>query len=1188
MGCNTSKDGKQPKPIKKIGGKQKDNASPLKQSPIKGGSPSKIKEIDHSELEKHKPSDILSFIKTGNLSMVVGLIKHFRLEHSFVLLKGHQDDFLFNKTPQGKVSMANWNPVLLAIAYKKLDILRYFTSDLNVAIRHTTQEPEIEKSFFPEDQEAQEAFGLMLAIANKDAKTFSALWDDFTSWSKEHLVRVVQQVVQEKWVVGLQTILGSYTTDVIYNALTHEEQRTLLTLWFKIRKSESGDVKKTLDEKLQQSPFSLMGLYVLIASDDQDELMTKVEKQSFIMRQLHTISEVQYAHFRMNQEFAANLEKSMETFSQAGEKEAKVVADMKELLQRFSETIQQLPGLVDEAQYNQAKLNLLKAFLGGNVDNIKEIVSTLQFRRVPIDNGFNQEVSYGLVYQNPYMNWTAPCLMIWNGDNILPEQLIQVFQYLLQSGFDPRQAVCQVAVPYYDSLKTQTTDHIGNILLIALHKRQHDLLSFLFSSDWQNVWSKANYNYILSTLELFSTYDATYIQFIDRFLNSDFGRNVFLSLPVSERFSIVQRIYQLQGTPYEIVKILAQKCYAPYLLLVLTERDIFMKSTDFSLYNEALSNVTQVELEVIANSSDEHQERFMKFMRYIDMLDQSDVKKTEGKKFINLIFNLDKFKAYMGQSLQVFDHESKILEEDDDAGIQDLNEREAHDNRVAKSIHTSVFQKRDIKDFDIDELNMLILQNRDVEAIDMIKSFKLQDLVSLRGHSSYIALCYLQRQNELRQVQFSQDDFSLLQAAAYNGCTKLVQYILTEHKTMNLLRELKNIDSRYFSTFPGGDDNTLTLRLLFKNNQVDLAYQQWHDKKNYVARDLIILCQYFIYENDQVNFPQFLRQDTTRYLYQDLSEYQRTELQQLLNNCVSWNVYETIQQITNPKNFKILDLDYQQTLDLYNQIQNQDEAAIHALYYQDKADAISQINFGNFLNDDVILDVPNNDPISVKRLNPLLLSIYTNREASLQQFIKVYGIKTNQGYEDLGGEFQVSRNETSFYSFRSMILPLLLKLQNDNLLSIVTKADYFYLTQQDATSFVQWALKDNWISGAKIFLSSPAFQFYFQTFPIDAQRQYIQTILTEVVYQIEEPKQRENVFKQLVEECLAKKPFAKVLVLTLLEDPSYNDGNRVDFCRVIRQCVKALSSEDLVQLGQSQREKMTEFERRYLAYGPRL
>lgn len=100
--------------------------------------------------------------------------------------------------------MVNWNPVLLAIAYKKLDILRYFTSDLNVAIRQTTQEPEGEQSqFYCEDLPAREAFSLMLAIANKDAKTLSALWDDYTAWSKEHLVRVVKHLNQEKWVQGL-------------------------------------------------------------------------------------------------------------------------------------------------------------------------------------------------------------------------------------------------------------------------------------------------------------------------------------------------------------------------------------------------------------------------------------------------------------------------------------------------------------------------------------------------------------------------------------------------------------------------------------------------------------------------------------------------------------------------------------------------------------------------------------------------------------------------------------------------------------------------------------------------------------------------------------------------------------------------------------------------------------------------
>lgn len=63
----------------------------------------------------------------------------------------------------------------------------------------------------------------------------------------------------------------------------------------------------------------------------------------------------------------------------------------------------------------------MKAFIGGNIDNIKEIVSTLQFRRLPIDNGYNNEIMYREANQYPYHNWTAPSQMIWNGDNIQSE-----------------------------------------------------------------------------------------------------------------------------------------------------------------------------------------------------------------------------------------------------------------------------------------------------------------------------------------------------------------------------------------------------------------------------------------------------------------------------------------------------------------------------------------------------------------------------------------------------------------------------------------------------------------------------------------------------------------------------------------------------------------------------------------------
>lgn len=46
-------------------------------SPSKGSKP--IKEVEEKELKKHKASDILGFIKSGNIAMVHGLIKYHNL-----------------------------------------------------------------------------------------------------------------------------------------------------------------------------------------------------------------------------------------------------------------------------------------------------------------------------------------------------------------------------------------------------------------------------------------------------------------------------------------------------------------------------------------------------------------------------------------------------------------------------------------------------------------------------------------------------------------------------------------------------------------------------------------------------------------------------------------------------------------------------------------------------------------------------------------------------------------------------------------------------------------------------------------------------------------------------------------------------------------------------------------------------
>ena len=81
-------------------------------------------------------SDIIGFIKAGNLAMIHGLIGYFRLGQATMLLRGSTEEFQYTKGPgvNRKVPMATWNPLLLAIAHKKLDVVRYFLYELKISL----------------------------------------------------------------------------------------------------------------------------------------------------------------------------------------------------------------------------------------------------------------------------------------------------------------------------------------------------------------------------------------------------------------------------------------------------------------------------------------------------------------------------------------------------------------------------------------------------------------------------------------------------------------------------------------------------------------------------------------------------------------------------------------------------------------------------------------------------------------------------------------------------------------------------------------------------------------------------------------------------------------------------------------------------------------------------------------------
>jgi len=94
-----------------------------------------------------------------------------------MILRGCTDEFVLSKShPPQKLSMKDWNPLLLAIAFKRVEIVKYLIQDLKVSSKLATRDPTIEQipahasiSYQHVSLErANKIFGLHLAIINRD------------------------------------------------------------------------------------------------------------------------------------------------------------------------------------------------------------------------------------------------------------------------------------------------------------------------------------------------------------------------------------------------------------------------------------------------------------------------------------------------------------------------------------------------------------------------------------------------------------------------------------------------------------------------------------------------------------------------------------------------------------------------------------------------------------------------------------------------------------------------------------------------------------------------------------------------------------------------------------------------------------------------------------------------------------
>ena len=121
-------------------------------------------------------------------------------------------------------STAEWNPLLLAIASRHLNVVKVICEKvksfhrLNCLSRPYDLETQKRIVFDHNKRLKRECFGLKLAVLNKDEEIFKYLWsknENRILWNLGHFFYLMKILVKSNWEQGLRLLVGSTTSKVL-------------------------------------------------------------------------------------------------------------------------------------------------------------------------------------------------------------------------------------------------------------------------------------------------------------------------------------------------------------------------------------------------------------------------------------------------------------------------------------------------------------------------------------------------------------------------------------------------------------------------------------------------------------------------------------------------------------------------------------------------------------------------------------------------------------------------------------------------------------------------------------------------------------------------------------------------------------------------------------------------------------
>lgn len=268
------------------------------------------------------------------------------------------------------------------------------------------------------------------------------------------------------------------------------------------------------------------------------------------------------------------------------------------------------------------------------------------------------------------------------------------------------------------------------------------------------------------------------------------------------------------------------------------------------------------------------------------------------------------------------------------------------------------------------------------------------------------------------------------------------------------------------------------------------------------------------------------------------------------------------------------EISYDRLNHVFSLIKDNEVDHLRAMIEGSAVSGIAHLKFSYVDYDEDVINLTDDQRITVSQINPILLAARYKSYACLSYLIETFGLRQAMGE----GYYQVREEQTrGDYVFKNLLLPILLKTEDLQSLDLVLRQDGFVLTKQDFNSFVSVAVIHRWFTGLKTFLSSNVAHFFFTTMTANEQRVFVERVvkLTNTL----DAKNKKIFAASILEGVFTHRPYARDLVVVMLEQHSIKD---VDFAKLARECLKNLTSEDLYHLYLNDNENLANYERQYV------